>query len=83
MSCGVLWTAGNVISSVSFRVIDMKSEYVYVIESIAGEQRRRIDAHLTRLSFFSTGLMDCTGDLADVTTRQGFEYDVEALESIV
>ena len=63
-----------------FQITDTKSDYVYVIQDLVSG--RQIDAHVTRLSFYSNSQLNVTGDLIDLISRQGMEYDIYELSDL-
>ncbi len=60
-----------------FQVEDTKSDYVYIIRNIVND--KRWDAHVTRMSFYSTQQMEVGLDLRDLISRQGLRYDIEEI----
>ena len=63
-----------------FQITDTKSDYVYVIQDLVSG--RQTDAHVTRLSFYSNSQLNVTGDLIDLISRQGMEYDIYELSDL-
>ena len=57
------------------QVIDTESPYVYILRDIVSN--RRIKSHVTRMSFYSTQQLEVTGDLRQLTARQGLEYPID------
>ena len=60
-----------------FQVVATKSDYVYIIKDLVNE--RHLDAHVTRMSFYSNSQLNVTGELLDLISRQGLEYDIQEL----
>ncbi len=57
-----------------FQVKDTKNSYVYVIQNVV--DGKLWDAHVTRLSFYSTSQMEVGVELKDLVSRLGIEYEI-------
>lgn len=64
-----------------FQVVDTRSDYVYYIKDIV--QQKVIEAHVDRLSFYSTEKLNVTGDLLDLVSREGLEYEISRFVDVV
>lgn len=62
------------------QIVDTKSEYVYQIKDLV--DGRLLDAHVTRLSYYSNSQMHVTGELRHLIAREGLAYEVEKLVGI-
>ena len=63
-----------------FQVVDWKSKYVYRVRNLVNSEV--IDAHVTRLEFYSTESMNETQELKeDIMSQQ--VYQIETLEEII
>ena len=63
------------------QIVDSKSSYVFVLKDLASG--KLLDAHVSRMSFYSTKEMDVTVELIEHTSRQGAEYVVDHLVDVV
>lgn len=64
-----------------YQVVDIKHEHVYAIKDLVSGHV--IEAHITRMSFYSTAQLHVQGSLVDLISRQGLKYEVSKLEAIV
>lgn len=64
-----------------YQVVDVKHKYVYTIRDLVSS--RRIEAHATRMSFYSTKQMGVNGALTNLISKQGLKYEVERIAGII
>ena len=64
-----------------FQVHSIQSDYRYLLQDLASG--KQIEAHVTRMSFYSTKQMHVTGQLKELITREGMMYEVDQLKNIL
>lgn len=64
-----------------FQIVDTKSKYVYHIKDLV--QQRIFEAHVDRLSFYSTKQLHLSGELLDLISREGLEYDIQEILDVI
>ena len=64
-----------------FQVVGIKHEYVYQIKDLVS--KKVWDAHVTRLSFYSTKQMHVTGDLLQLIAVNGINYEIQEILDII
>ena len=62
------------------QVMDIKSQYVYEIRSILSD--RNFEAHVSRMTFYSTMQLEETGELKELVSKQGMDMDVDEIHKI-
>ena len=60
-----------------YQVVDTKTDHIYEIKDIVSS--KIVEAHVTRMSFYSDDRLQTTGELKDLISRQGIIYEVEEI----
>ena len=64
-----------------FQIVDSKSDYVFYIKDLVSQGI--LEAHIDRLSFYSTQQLNVTGDLLDLISREGIDYEISEFVDIL
>jgi Integrase core domain len=64
-----------------FQIVDTRSEFVFHIKDLI--QGKIMEAHVDRLSFYSNKLLKVSGDLKELISRQGQEWEISAFLDII
>ena len=63
------------------QIVDTKSDYVMIVRDLASG--RLLDAHVTRLSFYSTSEMNVTTELVEHISRQGLPMTIDSVIKLI